>query len=161
MNNNDAFNRLNTTWKETADGYAERENRSIRNLSVVEGFLFLVLRSRSAVALDFRNYWNGNRDDSLHYYREDRNKIRRATTALKKMETKFRMLMASDRQESPELERAAQALIDASKLTRFDWTEGKGWHYTPGQYQPTEIRSAAVLLLERAERLLRDSLYTM
>ena len=119
---------------------------------VIYGFGELVF-SRSAVRLCGADYGfrqgatRSELEDARAAYRQDRNNIRRASRELEKA-----WAALEHRRVHFPLEHK-NALIEASKLTRFELTEN-GWHYTTGQYQPTEIRWGAAELLRRAYRII-------
>lgn len=129
---------------------------------VVGGFRGLAF-SRSAVRLSAADYGFRRGATPAEYaaaleaYRGDRNQIRRASRELAKA---FALLSYQFREESRHADLAA-ALIEASRGTRFEYlggergysNYGQSWHYTAGQYQPTEIRRAAADLLRRAYRI--------
>lgn len=126
---------------------------------VVGGFLGFVF-SRSAVRLSAADYGfrrgatPAELADAREAYRGDRNQIRRATRDLEKAR---RLLypQINDASRHPAL---AAALIEATRCSRFEYlggergydAYGKSWNYTAGQYQPTEIRWQAAVLLRRA-----------
>lgn len=114
---------------------------------IVHGFKKMAF-SRSLVRLDFRNYWNGNRADSIGYYRQDRNRIRRQTRLLEKSVKD--LFWRSD-------EILSEALVYASKGERlnFDPVRQK-WEYITGQYTPTEIRFEAYRVAVNALRYINN-----
>ena len=101
-------------------------------LHVIAGFLEIV-RGRSSVRLDFRNYWSGDRAASVEAYREDRNRIRRQTLAFDKA---WRQVAWRNKHD------LACSLIAAGIGSRLTWNhDRKEWDYCVGQYMPTEIRA--------------------
>ena len=116
--------------------------------AIVSGFIGLV-RSRSAVRLDFRNYWSGDRASSMEGYNQDRNTIRRQTLALDKA---WRLISWRNPIS------LACALIVASRTEfsgRIKFNEIKqSWHYCAGQYMPTEIRLAGEMVVNRAAKII-------
>lgn len=112
---------------------------------IVNGFKSMAY-SRSMVRLDFADYWNGNRADSMSYYRQDRNRIRRQTRLLDKAMVELGGLPN---------EKLSEALLYASKGERlnFDHTR-QVWQYYTGQYTPTEIRFEAYRVAVNAVRYL-------
>jgi len=106
---------------------------------IVGGFLSLV-RGRSSVRLDFRDY--GERE----FYLIDRNTIRRQTLAFDKAWSEIKWRNDHD---------LACALIVASAPSRIEWNaESRAWSYCVGMYQPTEIRSAGESVARQAKRIL-------
>ena len=116
--------------------------------AIVSGFIGLV-RSRSAVRLDFRNYWSVDRASSMEGYLQDRNTIRRQTLAFDKA---WRLISWRNPIS------LACALIVASRTEfcgRIEFNEIKqSWHYCPGQYMPTEIRRAGEMVVNRAAKVI-------
>jgi hypothetical protein len=109
---------------------------------IVGGFLSLV-RGRSLVRMDFRNY--GERES----YLIDRNTIRRQTLAFDKA---WREIAWRNKHD------LACALIVASRHAfsgRIEYNhERASWSYCVGMYQPTEIRSAGASVARQAKRIL-------
>ena len=133
---------------------------------VVGGFRGLAF-SRSAVRLSAADYGfrRGATPAELaaarEAYRGDRNQIRRASRELAKA---YGFLSYQFREESHHPALAA-ALIEASRRSRLEYVGGErgysnygqSWHYTAGQYQPTEIRWEAAAVLRRAYRIYTTS----
>jgi len=114
---------------------------------IVNGFKSMAY-SRSMVRLDFADYWNGNRADSMSYYRQDRNRIRRQTRLLDKAVKD--LFWRSD-------ETLAEALLYASKSERLNFCPTRQvWQYYTGQYTPTEIRFEAYRVAVNALRYLNN-----
>ena len=115
---------------------------------IVSGFIGLV-RGRSAVRLDFRNYWSGDRASSVEGYNQDRNTIRRQTLAL---DQAWRLISWRNPIS------LACALIVASRTEfsgRVEFNEVKQtWSYCTGQYMPTEIRRAGEMVIIRAAKVI-------
>ena len=116
--------------------------------AIVSGFIGLV-RSRSAVRLDFRNYWSGDRASSMKGYLQDRNTIRRQTLAFDKA---WRLISWRNPIS------LACALIVTSRTEfsgRIKFNEVKQtWSYCAGQYMPTEIRLAGERVVNRAAKII-------
>ena len=113
--------------------------------AIVQGFLDLV-RGRSGVRLDFRNYWSGDRLASVEAYRGDRNMIRRQTLAFDKA---WRDIAWRNQHD------LACALICASRSSRIEWNHDRqAWSYCAGQYMPTEIRAQGAMVASTAKRMM-------
>ena len=116
--------------------------------AIVSGFIGLV-RSRSAVRLDFRNYWSVDRASSMEAYLQDRNTIRRQTLAF---DTAWRQISWRNPIS------LACALIVTSRTEfsgRIKFNEVKQtWSYCAGQYMPTEIRLAGERVVNRAAKII-------
>jgi len=130
--------------------------------AVVCGFLGKSY-SRSAVRLSAADYGfrpgasRSELEAAREAYRSDRNQIRRASRDLEKAQRAAAHILNEPTRHAA----FAAALIEASHLSRFEYLGGERgydsygnvWHYTAGQYQPTEIRWAAADLLRRALRI--------
>jgi len=110
--------------------------------AIIAGFLSLV-RGRSLVRLDFRNY--GERE----YYLHDRNIIRRQTLAFDKA---WREIAWRNKHD------LACALIVASRSAfsgRIEYNHDRAsWSYCVGLYAPTEIRLAGQQVVKSALSIL-------
>ena len=110
--------------------------------AIIAGFLSLV-RGRSLVRLDFRNY--GERESYLY----DRNMIRRQTLAFDKA---WREIAWRNKHD------LACALIVASRHAfsgRIEYNHDcASWSYCAGQYAPTEIRRAGEMVAKESQRIL-------
>ncbi|MFN7340284.1 MAG: hypothetical protein ACK5VI_04285 [Opitutia bacterium] len=103
--------------------------------------LITLAMSRSAVRLDLSNYTDASQ------YRQDRREIEKQTARLR-----IAVRRLSFRMENWPVE-TSRALEAAAAGSRFTYDEMGNWQYTPGQYQPTEIRAAAAHLIETADRV--------
>jgi hypothetical protein len=112
--------------------------------AIIAGFLSLV-RGRSLVRLDFRNY--GERES----YLIDRNTIRRQTLAFDKA---WREIAWRNKHD------LACALIVASRSAfsvsgSIDYNHAlSSWSYSAGQYAPTEIRRDGEMVAIESQRIL-------
>lgn len=134
--------------------------------AVVCGFLSKAY-SRSAVRLNAADYGFRRGATPAEFaaareaYLSDRNQIRRATRDLHKAERDVAHIV----NEPSRHVAFAAALIEACRLSRWEYVGGdRGynaygyvWHYTAGQYQPTEIRWQAADVLRRAYRIYLNS----
>ena len=121
---------------------------------IIDGFNALAY-SRTAVRLDFRDYWNGRHAESVEAYRGDRNRVRRST---RELDNAWKAL-APWRFNPDGLQRLAAALVEVSGGERFHFNKSLNkWAYITGQYTPTEIRFQAARVLTYAyTRLTREA----